>query len=117
MTWRVASSLEVLLKQVNEKYPQRSKVADGAIGDAAHASRGSDHNPWVHDGNVGIVTARDFTHDPLHGLDSEHLAEALRLSRDKRLKYVISNKKIASFDHSDFAWRTGVGGTVGEASC
>jgi hypothetical protein len=82
MTWRVASSLEVLLKQVNEKYPQRSKVADGAIGDAAHASRGSDHNPWVHDGNVGIVTARDFTHDPLHGLDSEHLAEALRLSRD-----------------------------------
>lgn len=105
MTWRVASALEVLLRQVNEKFPQRSKASDGSIGNAAHATRTSDHNPWVMEGSTGIVTARDFTNDPLHGLDSEHLAEALRLSKDKRLKYVISNRKIASFDHNDFAWR------------
>lgn len=103
--WRVAEALIQLRNQVNEKFPDRSKAADGTIGDAAHASRSSDHNPWVKDGHMGIVTGMDLTHDPLHGLDSEHLAECLRTSRDPRLKYVISNRKIAAFDHENFTWR------------
>lgn len=105
MTWRVARALIQLRAQINEKFPKRSKEADGTIGDAAHASRSSDHNPWVKDGDMGIVTGMDLTHDPLSGLDSEHLAECLRTSHDPRLKYVISNRKIASFDHDSFGWR------------
>lgn len=105
MVWRVARALIQLREQVNKQFPNRSKAADGTIGDAAHASRDSDHNPWVKDGEMGIVTGLDITNDPGHGLDSEHLAEALRTSRDPRLKYVISNRKIASFDHDDFKWR------------
>lgn len=96
MGWRLAKSLEVLRSQVNDAYPKRSKASDGTIGDAAHASRSSDHNPWVKDGNTGIVTGMDLTHDPSNGLNSEALAEALRASKDGRIKYVISNGKIFS---------------------
>ena len=105
MSWRVAKALLQLRKQVNEQFPTRSKVADGTIGDEAHASRSSDHNPWVQDAGIGIVTGMDLTHDPANGLDSEQLAERLRAARDPRLKYVISNRKIASFDREDFNWR------------
>jgi hypothetical protein len=94
MTWRIAKSLEVLRKQINETLPKRSKVADGSIGDAAHASRSSDHNPWIKDGKIGVVTALDFTHDPTNGLDCNALADALKASGDPRIKYLIWNKRI-----------------------
>ena len=107
MTWRVAKSLDQLLAQLNTQFPNRSKDSDGSIGDARHqAESSSDHNPWVHDGGTGVVTARDFTHDPAHGLNSEALANALLASRDERLKYVISNKKIASGSGQSYpAWQ------------
>ena len=92
--WRVAMSLNKLLKQINAKAPARSKTSDGAIGDAAHRSRKSDHNPWVVDGGMGVVTARDFTHDSSHGCDCAKLAAALRQSRDPRVKYIIWNWQI-----------------------
>ena len=92
--WRVAKSLNVLLGEINHYAPLRSKVSDGSIGDASHASRSSDHNPWVKDGGVGIVTARDFTHDPAHGFDSYKFADWLKDHKDPRLKYVISNRRI-----------------------
>src|SRR4051812_24248503 len=92
MAWRVAKSLDQLLKQINNKYPGRSKASDGSIGDANHSARTSDHNPTA----AGIVCARDFTNDPAHGLDSEKVAQALLDSHDPRIKYIISNKKIAS---------------------
>jgi len=94
--WRVANSLLQLRAQVNALHPNRSKQSDGTIGDAAHASRSSDHNPWLKDGGVGIVTGMDITHDPANGCDSYVLAEKLLASRDARIKYVISNGKIAS---------------------
>src|SRR5678810_275459 len=96
MTWRMAKSLDVLLAQINALSPNRDKSSDGGIGNAEHASRTSDHNPWVMDGEVGVVTARDFTNDPAHGIVSEELAEALRAARDPRIKYIISNRKIAA---------------------
>lgn len=111
MTYRLAKSLETLRSQVNAASPNRSKVSDGWVGDAAHASRSSDHNPWVKDGKVGVVTALDITHDPAHGIDSERLAEALRKSKDSRIKYIISNKKIASAD-KDFSWRKYTGSNL-----
>lgn len=94
-SWRVAASLEKLRAQVNALAPQRSTASDGTIGDAAHASRSSDHNPWVMDGTVGVVTALDVTHDPAGGCDAGQLAEALVASRDPRIKYVIFARRIA----------------------
>lgn len=97
MAWRVAKSLDQLLKQVNALVPGRDKSSDGSIGDERHqAESSSDHNPWVHDGVMGVVTARDFTNDPAHGMNSRKLAEALLASKDPRIKYIISNREIAS---------------------
>lgn len=95
MAWRVAKSLLTLRDQINDLAPNRSKTSDGAVGDAAHASRASDHNPWITDGTMGVVTALDITHDPANGVDAGKLAEALRASGDPRIKYIISNKRIA----------------------
>jgi hypothetical protein len=107
MTWRVAKSLTVLLNEVNDLAPGRSRLSDGAVGDAAHASRSSDHNPWVRDGDTGVVTARDITHDPARGCDAGRLAEhfrALGKGGDGRVKYVIWDRRIASF-LENWRWR------------
>lgn len=115
MTWRVAKSLEVLLAQINALAPNRDKSSDGSIGDLRHQHESSsDHNPWVIDNGIGVVTARDFTNDIVHGINSEEIAEAMRAAQDPRLKYAISNKKIfASYPTGGkpaWAWRpyTGV---------
>ena len=107
MAWRVAKSLEKLRSQVNAQWPKRDKSSDGTIGDAAHASRSSDHNPWVKDGRTGVVTGMDITNDPSGGPVSNDLAETLRASRDPRIKYIISNARICSGDAgpSPWAWR------------
>ena len=97
----VAKSLDVLLDQINSIAPHRSKISDGALGDKAHSARHSDHNP----NSQGVITARDFTHDPLGGFDSYRYAEILRLNRDSRLKYVISNRRISNPDIDDGSWR------------
>lgn len=105
MNWYIAPALEVLRKQLNSLYPNRSKVSDGGIGDAAHASRNSDHNPWVKDSSgKGVVTARDFTHDPQNGLDCNELAKQLTASRDPRIKYIIWNRQICS-SAKGWEWR------------
>lgn len=107
--WRVAKALFALREQVNAMAPNRRKKSDGTIGDAAHASRDSDHNPWVRDAGVGVVTAMDITHDPLGGCDAGVLANALLASRDPRIKYVIFNRRIASHVRkgaaAPFQWR------------
>lgn len=106
MAWRVARCLDQLLKQVNAAAPHRSKASDGSIGDADHATRESDHNPWV--GPVGglmIVTARDFTHDPAGGFDAYKFAEQLKAAKDPRVKYVISNRRIWSLARNSEGWR------------
>lgn len=95
-TWRVARTLDVLLAEINASAPKRSKTADGSIGDAAHAVRSSDHNPWFTYDGRGIVTARDFTHDPAGGFDSYAFAEWLLRQQSPRLKYVISRGRIGS---------------------
>lgn len=91
--WRVANALQVLLGQLNAMYPNRSKASDGSIGDEAHQEQGnaSDHNPWY---GPGIVTARDFTHDPVNGIDCNELAQWLVGSRDPRIKYIIWQGRI-----------------------
>lgn len=104
MTWRVAKSLLKLREQVNALSPNRLKISDGTIGDAAHASRSSDHNPWFKDGSTGIVSGMDITHDPAHGVNSQALADSLVSSRDSRIKYIISNGRIISGSDGPHPW-------------
>lgn len=92
MTWRLAKGLEQLRKQVNERWPNRSKESDGTRGDAAHSTRKSDHN----EDSRGIVHALDITHDPVHGLNAHDLADALLRGQDRRISYIISNRRIGS---------------------
>ncbi len=94
--WRAAESLKALLRCVDTAFPGRDKKNDGMIGDAAHQSRASDHNPWVIDGSKGVVTAIDITHHPASGCDVHKLVAALHASRDKRIKYIIWNRRIAN---------------------
>jgi hypothetical protein len=98
---RIARSLDVLRAQVNARYPNRSKLGDGWIGDAAHQPTQSDHNP----NSAGVVTALDITHDPGRGVDTWALAEILRSRKDPRIKYVISNGRIFSSVVSPWQWR------------
>jgi hypothetical protein len=112
MSWRVARSLDVLLEELNATAPRRSKVSDGSIGDAAHATRDSDHNPFIIFGGQGIVRARDFTHDPAGGLDCSELARALSsliaLGGHPACRsgaYVIWRGRIFSFDRRHEGWR------------
>jgi hypothetical protein len=92
--WRVAKSLLVLRDQIKAAYPGTPNP--GFIGDAAHASRDSDHNPWVDDpaSSLNVVTAGDWYKDLEAGFSSAGFAEILRLRRDPRIKYVISDRRI-----------------------
>lgn len=99
--WRVAPSLINLRAQVNALYPNRSKDSDGTIGDAAHLARVSDHAP----NERGVVCALDLTHDPAGGCDVWKIAEALRASKNPRIKYVIFNRRIFSSAVNPWEWR------------
>lgn len=112
MTYREAKSLQVLYAQINRAAPGRNRASDGWIGDASHASRTSDHNPWVKDFNgVGVVRARDFTHDPAGGLDCHVLADrlvALLGAKHPAMgsdAYVIWNRRIISTNRLREGWR------------
>lgn len=104
MSWRMAYALDVLLAEINTKAPRRSKLSDGGIGDADHATRDSDHNPWIKDRDgVGVVRARDYTHDPKGGLDCNDLFRFLRAKLGKHPAlgsgaYIIWRRQIISTD-------------------
>ncbi len=112
MSWYVANSLDQLLAEINASAPNRNKASDGSIGDASHSSSTSDHNPCdCHN----AVCARDYTHDPAGGFDSyafaNWLAERTK-GPENRVKYVISNGRIASGQgqsHPPGVWRTYTG--------
>lgn len=96
MTYRRAKALDKLVTEVNLRFPGRSKVSDGWIGDPAHATRNSDHNPWVKDGAVGVVTAEDITEDDAPGVPeiADFIVATLVKRRDKRVKYLIHEGRI-----------------------
>lgn len=101
MAWRLAKSLGALRDAIDALAPGRDKSSDGAIGDAAHAARKSEHNPDAD----GVVRALDITHDPASGVDTRQLAEQLRQSRDQRILYVISHGRIFSSAVAPWEWR------------
>lgn len=83
----------------------------GTIGDPDHAARTSAHNPESPPpaGNPdNEVDALDVPHVPPR-LDCHVVTEALRLSRDPRLRLVIFDRRqFSSYDHADgdpYTWR------------
>jgi hypothetical protein len=108
--WRNCNASMSLLNAVNARWPLRDKASDGSIGDAEHASRDSDHNPWVIVNGIGVVRARDIDVD---GIDAAWLAEQLRragAAGDARLAgggYLILNRKMT--DPSFSGWYTYTG--------
>lgn len=88
--WHLAPCLVALIEESDRLFPSRSIASDGSIGDQAHASRDSDHNPAN-----GWVCAVDVTDDKAHGCNADLLARHIVACRDPRVKYVIWNRTIA----------------------
>lgn len=113
MVWRLAECIRILRYEIDSLWPNRERTSDGTIGDAAHATRTSDHNPWIIDNKgVGVVRAFDITHDPGNGPDcnklANHFAEMMRIN-DKRISYVIWDRKIMSLARVGEGWRSYTG--------
>jgi hypothetical protein len=88
--WRAAQAIVTFGRQIEELEPARHK-SDGTVASAKHdkKSPGSDHRPSPRTG-VGTVRAIDFGERGGHGFVDD-IVEALRLSKDPRIKYVIHN--------------------------
>lgn len=94
--WFAAPSLLALKAEVDSRWPNRSTASDGTIGDAAHATSKSEHNPVGHQfgpqfGTPGCVHAIDIT---VVGADYEAILGAVL--RDPRVWYVIHKGSIWS---------------------
>ncbi|MDX3006747.1 hypothetical protein PWY87_34085 [Kribbella solani] len=87
--WHLAASLIALGNEINVRWPKRDTSSDGAIGDASHQARKSDHNPdWT---AGGVVRAIDVDKD---GIDVQALLDAT--IGDQRVWYVIWDRHIYS---------------------
>jgi hypothetical protein len=91
----LSKAAETLRDQINDTFVDRSRKADGWIGDLKHQSRKSDHNPRP-DGEVCALDI-DASLSDEQGI-SHALADQLRLAakKDKRISYIIHAGKIAS---------------------
>lgn len=95
--WRLAPSLQAYVDEADEAFPGRDHSSDGSIGDQAHASRTSDHNPYE-----GWVHAVDLDEDLAPGLDLKAFADRLRAEiladlttgRRPRIRYLIYEGRI-----------------------
>jgi hypothetical protein len=94
--------LAVLRAEFNALNPKRDKGSDGWIGDTAHQSHTSDHNP----DSKGRVLALDIDSTGPWPVPFNTLVESVR--GDARLEYVIWNRRIASRDRG-WTWRTYTG--------
>lgn len=112
--WRNCLASVSLINEINQAFPNRDKTSDGTIGDAAHAARTSDHNPWViileAGREMGIVRARDIDRDGLPLADIMERLRRMAEAGDPRLiggGYLIYNRRISSRDFK--TWRVYTG--------
>ena len=97
VSWFVPPSIKKLLGEVDVRWPGRDKSSDGTIGDYAHSTSKSEHNPVGHQygpefGTEGAVHAVDIT------ADNPELVAAVMDGAvgDDRVWYVIHAGKILS---------------------
>lgn len=89
------------LHEATHRWPNRDNGSDGICASSAHHQQNpsSDHETG---------DAFDLTHDPEHGVDSYKIADWLRervlAGKEKRVKYIISNRRIFNPSVSP-AWR------------
>jgi hypothetical protein len=113
-SWVLVPCLVALRGEFNAIAPGRDRSSDGSVGDLAHQNSQSDHNP-DETGNVPIrdadrvneVHALDVDKDlRVPGLDMEAVVQFLlrrcRSGAEKRLRYIIFNRRIWSASSS---WR------------
>src|SRR3712207_850808 len=113
-SWILVPCLVKLRSEFNALAPDRDKSSDGSIGDTAHQSGSSDHNP-DETGNVPIRDA-DRTNE-VHAIDVDvnlrvpglsmetvvqFLLRRCRSGAEKRLRYIIYNRRIWS---ASSGWR------------
>ncbi len=89
-----APALVELRRQLDTRWPERSRASDGILGDASHQARQSDHNTG---------DALDITFDEAHGPPLEDLAEVW--IQDPRVHYLIFRGRIRNRDFAGGAWR------------
>jgi len=93
---KLSKSVIQLREQADDAYPDRKRDSDGTIGDSRHSTRKSDHNPDIHSGYVRAIDLdADFNEQ---ASTAAYIADQIRIAArtDKRIAYVIFNKKIAS---------------------
>jgi hypothetical protein len=108
-SWVLVPCLVSLRDEFNRAGPNRSKASDGSIGDTAHASSSSDHNPdetgatpYEDSDRINEVHAIDVTDSGpwSSGFDFDAEVNAIRLrhqrGEDDRLQNIIRNGRIAS---------------------
>jgi hypothetical protein len=100
---RLSKAAVQFREQLDDQYPDRSRVSDGWIGDRKHAARKSDHNPDAE----GWVRAIDITADLGDPELMHYLTDQVRKAarKDGRISYIIYNGRIAS-PIMGWRWRT-----------
>lgn len=104
--WELVPCLGQLRTELNLIAPNRDRTTDGTIGNAAHQQHISDHN----DDEIGKVPIRDADNKhEVHAIDLDadlrepnltmamvvqHIIARCRSGEEKRLRYVIYNKRI-----------------------
>jgi hypothetical protein len=106
--WVLIPCLKALFAEFNRLAPSRGKAGDGSIGDTAHQQTVSDHNP-DETGSVPIHDADKI--NEVHAIDVDnnlnesdlsmervvqHVLGRCRAGTEKRLRYVIYNRRIWS---------------------
>jgi hypothetical protein len=107
-SWTLVPCLVTLRNEFNQLAPDRDKASDGSIGDPAHASSSSDHNP----DETGTTPYEDAdSKNEVHAIDVdddlrrsgwtmnrclEIIVTRHREGRDDRLQNVIYNRRIWS---------------------
>lgn len=110
--WIVTPALVALRESFNRHCPNRDRASDGSVGDSAHASSSSDHNP-DETGNVPIRDADSV--NEVHAIDVdkdlrasdargpftmrravERIVANHRAERENRLRYIIYDRTIWS---------------------
>lgn len=96
MACRPAPAAQAMRDQADRLWPRRSQASDGICASLLHRilSPRSDHN----DGH-----AVDITHDPGHGVDCRALTR--RLMADRRVTYLIFDRRIWSRERAAEGWR------------
>lgn len=109
MSYYLSKAGERLRAQIAAAYPDKDTASDGWIGDSSHqASQTSDHNPdWSAGGVVRAIDVDSNLEGGASIAEGQVLADAIiRAARegDKRLSYVIFNRKIASGTYAATFW-------------